>query len=363
MVSKFGSSLPPETEALLELGIARGRLNIDEINEAIGPIDPDRIEEVFDAIEQRGIAIETDPGRNGERADDLLPEAYVSLKELAELEGPPLEDSARQWQGIISRTPLLTAEQERALSLQVKEGSSTAKFAMIEANLRLVVSIARKFIGRGMSMQDLVQEGNLGLMKAVEKYDSARGYRFSTYATWWIKQAVGRAISDQSRTIRLPAAVGDTLRQIGKATGVLQQSLGRDPTAEEVASAVGITPERIQEILRLAPEPISLQAPVGGDEGSSLADFIEDLGSSMAEEAASNAELKDKVDEMLDTLSGREKDVIKMRFGLADGIPRTLDEIAGQTGITRESVRQIEKLALKKLRQPGNGDGLKGILD
>jgi len=275
----------------------------------------------------------------------------------------PLDDSVRMWLREIGKTPLLTSKQEVELAKLVEAGDMDAKSLITESNLRLVVSIAKRYSGRGMSFPDLIQEGNIGLIRAVEKFDYRKGYKFSTYATWWIRQAITRAIADQGRTIRIPVHMVETINRLIKTNSQLLQDLGREPTLEEIAREMGVSPERVSEIIRIAPEPLSLETPIGEEEDSHLADFIEDQEAISPAEAASHMILREKIDEALSNLTDRERDVLRMRFGLDDGYPRTLEEVGKCFSVTRERIRQIEAKALKKLRHPSRSRKLRDYLE
>ncbi|HRK20868.1 MAG TPA: sigma-70 family RNA polymerase sigma factor [Fimbriimonadaceae bacterium] len=281
----------------------------------------------------------------------------------AELDHAQLEDSVRMWLRRIGRTPLLTPEQELELARLAENGCSVCKVALIEANLRLVVSIAKKFTGRGLSMQDLIQEGNMGLIRAVEKFDHRRGFRFSTYATWWIRQAICRAISDQARTIRVPVHTLEAVNRLMKIATRLQQKLGRDPTDSELAEALNLAPEKVREFFRAIAEPVSLETPVGDHEDAALGEFIEDRGDETPAEAAVRAMIRTRIDDILGTLSERERDVILMRFGLLDGRAHTLEEVAKCFQVTRERIRQIEQKSLKKLKHPSRARRLLEVIE
>jgi len=299
-------------------------------------------------------------------AFDELEEAEASLDTLvseADLEAAHLEDSVRMWLRRIGRTPLLTPEQELELARLAEKGNTVCKFALVEANLRLVVSIAKRFTGRGLSMQDLIQEGNMGLIRAVEKFDYRKGYRFSTYATWWIRQAICRAISDQSRTIRVPVHTLEAVSRLTKAATKLQQSLGRDPTEQEVANELGVPPEKVRDFFRAIAEPISLEMPVGENEDAALGEFIVDHGSQTPADAAVRALIRKRIDDILGTLSQREREVILLRFGLLDGRAHTLEEVAKCFRVTRERIRQIEQKTLKKLKHPARARRLLEVLE
>jgi RNA polymerase primary sigma factor len=264
-----------------------------------------------------------------------------------------VDDSVHMWLREIGKTRLLSFDQEVALAKRIERGDEAAKMLLTEANLRLVVSIAKRYSGRGMSFPDLIQEGNLGLMRAVEKYDYRKGFKFSTYATWWIRQAISRAIADQGRTVRIPVHMVETINRLVRLSAGLLQELGREPTVDELARAMGTTPERVSEIMRIAPEPISLETPVGEEEESHLGDFLPDLDAFPPTEAAAQTMLRDQIDRVLGKLTDRERDVMKLRFGLvADGNPRTLEEVGRHFQVTRERIRQIEAKAMKKLRTP-----------
>lgn len=274
-----------------------------------------------------------------------------------------VDDSVKMWLRKIGRIPLLTAEQEIALARGAQTGSDKCKQMLIEANLRLVVSIAKKFLGRGLSMQDLIQEGNMGLIRAVEKFDANRGFRFSTYATWWIRQAISRAISDQGRTIRVPVHTLEAVNRLMRAANQLQQRFGREPTSLELADELGITEDKVHDFFRAISDPLSLETPIGESEDSTLAEFIIDGQGETPADAAVRSVLRRRIDEVLDALTEREREVILMRFGLTDGQPHTLEEVARSFQVTRERIRQIEQKSLKKLKHPSRSQHLQEMLD
>jgi len=301
-----------------------------------------------------GKAIELEDGPENEWQNVLGP---------AETEGVGIDDSVRMWLKRIGKIPLLNSDQEVALSRHARQGCCPCKQLLIESNLRLVVSIAKRFAGRGLSMQDLIQEGNMGLIRAVEKYDPERGFRFSTYATWWVRQAISRAISDQGRTIRVPVHTLEAVNRMLRASSQLQQEMGREVSAEEIGRSMNVSAERVQEFYRAISEPISLDSPVGESEDAALGEFIVDRNGETPVDAASRAILRKRIDHVLSTLAERERDVILMRFGLLDGQPHTLEEVARCFQVTRERIRQIEQKSLKKLKHPSRSLQLKELLD
>ncbi len=280
-------------------------------------------------------------------------EGELTAEDLATLEGMPLDDSVRMWLREVGRTHLLSLSEEIRLAKRIERGDQDAKAILTQANLRLVVSIAKRYTLRGMSFPDLIQEGNIGLIRAVEKFDYRKGYKFSTYATWWIRQAITRAIADQGRTIRIPVHMVETINRLVKTSSHLLQLLGREPSLDEIASEMGLTPDRVSEIIRIAPEPLSLETPIGEEDDSRLSDFLRDDESQSPTDSATFMLLREKIEEALGALTTRERDVLKMRFGLDDGYPHTLEEVGRHFQVTRERIRQIEAKALKKLRHPG----------
>jgi RNA polymerase primary sigma factor len=273
-------------------------------------------------------------------------------EDLSVMDGVPLDDSVRMWLREVGRTQLLSLEEEIRLAKRIERGDRDAKAVLTKANLRLVISIAKRYTLRGMSFPDLIQEGNIGLIRAVEKFDYRKGYKFSTYATWWIRQAITRAIADQGRTIRIPVHMVETINRLVKVNSQLVQELGREPSVDELSEALGLPPDRVSEIIRIAPEPLSLETPIGEEEDSHLADFLQDDVANSPTDAATAKILREKIEEALDQLTPRERDVLKMRFGLDDGYPHTLEEVGKHFQVTRERIRQIEAKALKKLRHP-----------
>ena len=359
---------------LIARGKVRSTLTYEEINlafDALDDVNPDEIDGLFEEITAAGIEIvdeQKEEKPEGE-AEEEAPEAVVP-------DGLSLDDPVRMYLKEIGRVPLLSMEQEKSLAMRIEAGTlelskngtadpflvsdgDEAKRQLTEANLRLVVSIAKKYVGRGMLFLDLIQEGNLGLIRAVEKFDYRKGYKFSTYATWWIRQAITRALADQARTIRIPVHMVETINRLIKVSRQLLQELGREPSVEEIAEAMALTPEKVREVMKISQEPISLETPIGEEEDSHLGDFIEDQEAVAPAEAASVMLLKEKMQDVLQNLTDRERKVLVLRFGLEDGHQRTLEEVGQEFGVTRERIRQIEAKALRKLRHPSRGKALK----
>ncbi|MFC6315034.1 RNA polymerase sigma factor RpoD [Lapidilactobacillus achengensis] len=322
------------------------------------------VEELLQQMEDKGFAI---VDANGDPSElSLKKQKTVTKKEMANLSAPTgvkINDPVRMYLKEIGRVPLLTAEEEVALALKIEQGDQIAKQRLAEANLRLVVSIAKRYVGRGMQFLDLIQEGNMGLMKAVEKFDYRKGFKFSTYATWWIRQAITRAIADQARTIRIPVHMVETINKLIRIQRQLLQDLGREPTPEEIGAEMDMPTEKVREILKIAQEPVSLETPIGEEDDSHLGDFIEDADATSPEDHASYELLKEQLESVLDTLTDREENVLRLRFGLDDGRTRTLEEVGKVFGVTRERIRQIEAKALRKLRHPSRSNQLKDFLE
>ena len=342
-----------------------GTLTYGDLMEALQTQDlsPDEIDDMYDVFSKKGIEIVDDTDQSD--TEDDIPEKDDEEVEidLTVPEGVSIDDPVRMYLKEIGRVPLLTAEEEVALAKRMNDGDEEASKRLAEANLRLVVSIAKRYVGRGMLFLDLIQEGNLGLIKAVEKFDYTKGYKFSTYATWWIRQAITRAIADQARTIRIPVHMVETINKLIRVSRQLLQSLGREPTPEEIAKEMDIGVDRVREIMKIAQEPVSLETPIGEEEDSHLGDFIEDQDAPAPADAASFMLLKEQLEEVLDTLTPREEKVLRLRFGLDDGRARTLEEVGQNFGVTRERIRQIEAKALRKLRHPSRSRKLKDFLD
>ena len=338
-------------------------------------VDAESISKFYDSLEANGLDIDISGDDTVPILDDNALHELEELNEIeevteeeiveteAEIENYNTDDPVRMYLKDIGKVPLLTAGEELELAIKMSEGDENAKCRMVEANLRLVVSIAKRYVGRGMNFLDLIQEGNLGLIKAVEKFDYTKGYKFSTYATWWIRQAITRAIADQGRTIRVPVHMVETMNKVGRVSRQLLQELGHDPSAEEIAEEMGMTADKVRDILKIAQEPVSLETPIGEEEDSHLGDFIPDEDASEPSEAASFSLLKEQLMEVLDTLTTREKKVLELRFGIVDGRTRTLEEVGKEFNVTRERIRQIEAKALRKLRHPSRSRKLKDFLN
>ena len=345
-------------------------LEIQEINDFFRDMDlsTEQMEKVFEYLEANNIDVLR---INSDDDDDVDLDAIMSDEEDVDVEnidlsvpdGVSVEDPVRMYLKEIGKVPLLSAEREIELAQRMEEGDEEAKKELAEANLRLVVSIAKRYVGRGMLFLDLIQEGNLGLIKAVEKFDYHKGYKFSTYATWWIRQAITRAIADQARTIRIPVHMVETINKLIRVSRQLLQELGREPTPEEIAKELDMPVERVREILKISQEPVSLETPIGEEEDSHLGDFIQDDNVPVPAEAAAQTLLKEQLDEVLDTLTEREQKVLRLRFGMNDGRARTLEEVEKEFDVTRERIRQIEAKALRKLRHPSRSRKLRDYLD
>ena len=345
-----------EIKRLIEVGKKRGHLTYDEVGEKLAvecEANADQVEEVFRILNDAGITVINN-------AIDFKDDDTIDKLLMSDIS---IDDPVKVYLKDIGKVPLLSMDEEIELAERMGNGDEEAKKRLSEANLRLVVSIAKRYVGRGMLFLDLIQEGNLGLMKAVEKFDYTKGFRFSTYATWWIRQAITRAIADQARTIRIPVHMVETINKLIRSTRLLIQTLGRDPTPEEIAKEMGVSEERVCEIQRIALDPVSLETPIGEEEDSHLGDFIEDDKATAPQDMAAARLLKEQLLSILDTLSPREEMVLRLRYGIDDGHPRTLEEVGKIFGVTRERIRQIEAKALRKLRHPMRSKKLRDYVD
>lgn len=375
------SVLSPENKQaklneLYEYGKSKGTLTYKEIMDRLMELemDSDQLDRVLETLDAYGVSVVNDSaGASDEGLDDeqAADQAAASAKEdlsadvldLSVPEGISIDDPVRMYLKEIGKVPLLTADEEIEIAKRLEAGDEAAKQKLAEANLRLVVSIAKRYVGRGMLFLDLIQEGNLGLIKAVEKFDYRKGFKFSTYATWWIRQAITRAIADQARTIRIPVHMVETINKLIRVSRQLLQEYGREPTPEEIAKEMNISENKVREIIKIAQEPVSLETPIGEEEDSHLGDFIPDEDAPAPAEAASFALMKEQLMEVLDTLTPREEKVLRLRFGLDDGRQRTLEEVGKEFNVTRERIRQIEAKALRKLRHPSRSKKLRDYLD
>ena len=340
------------TKSLIEEGKKAGSLSSDYLCDKLDSIEAsgEQVDQIYKALDEAHINIVNDYEKDKDLYDQLLKEINM-------------DDPVKMYLKDIGRVPLLSPEEEVELAKRMAEGDESAKLRLSEANLRLVVSIAKRYVGRGMQFLDLIQEGNLGLMKAVEKFDYQKGFKFSTYATWWIRQAITRAIADQARTIRIPVHMVETINRQVRVSRMLLQKLGREPTAAEIAEEMGISESRVMEIQKIAQDPVSLETPIGEEEDSHLGDFLEDETATAPSDTVAFTMLKEQLISVLDTLTPREEKVLRLRYGIDDGRPRTLEEVGKEFNVTRERIRQIEAKALRKLRHPSRSKRLKDFLD
>ncbi|KAF0818351.1 MULTISPECIES: RNA polymerase sigma factor RpoD [unclassified Cytobacillus] len=359
-------TLEQAKDLLVEIGKKTGVLAYDDIAERLSQfeLDSHQMDEFYEFLGDQGVELVGDNENEDPNVQELAKnEEEFDLNDLSVPPGVKINDPVRMYLKEIGRVDLLSAEEEIALANRIEEGDEEAKRRLAEANLRLVVSIAKRYVGRGMLFLDLIQEGNMGLIKAVEKFDYRKGFKFSTYATWWIRQAITRAIADQARTIRIPVHMVETINKLIRVQRQLLQDLGREPTPEEIAEDMDLTPDKVREILKIAQEPVSLETPIGEEDDSHLGDFIEDQDATSPSEHAAYELLKEQLEDVLDTLTDREENVLRLRFGLDDGRTRTLEEVGKVFGVTRERIRQIEAKALRKLRHPSRSKRLKDFLE
>ena len=353
-------------KALIDRGVANGKINSSEIDAVIveADVDMEKMDEIYSKLESKGVEIIDD--FSGDSIDDItvdidMPKDYDSVAVTNIDAKSVIDDPVKVYLKDIGRVPLLSPEEEIELAIRIENNDKEAKEILTKANLRLVVSIAKKYVGRGMMFLDLIQEGNLGLIKAVDKFDHSKGFKFSTYATWWIRQSITRAIADQGRTIRIPVHMVETINKVKKASNMLLHRDGKEPTPEDIAKELGLSVDKVREIIRISQEPVSLETPIGEEEDSHLGDFIPDEDALSPADAAAMTFLKTKVNEVLETLTPREAEVLRLRFGLGEGTPQTLEEVGKAFNVTRERIRQIEAKALRKLRHPSRSKHLKDL--
>ena len=348
---------------ILKKAKEQGKITYGDLAKELDDANPDQIDKVFDAFEEMGVSLNDDLDEEPD-IDDLKEVEDLKLDEITDTsyEGINVDDPVRMYLREIGRIPLLTFDQELDLAKRILDGDEEEKQKLAESNLRLVVSIAKKYVGRGMLFLDLIQEGNMGLIKAVEKFDYTKGFKFSTYATWWIRQAITRAIADQARTIRIPVHMVETINKLIRTSRHLLQQLGREPTPEEIAGEMEIPVEKVMEIQKIAQDPVSLETPIGEEDDSHLGDFIQDEDSPAPQDSAAYTMLKEQLEEVMNTLTPREAKVLKLRFGLEDGKARTLEEVGREFDVTRERIRQIEAKALRKLRHPSRSKKLRDYM-
>ena len=365
-VKKLDDVSKEKVEKILKMAKENGKITYGELANELEDTNPEQIDRVFDAFEDLGVdTLKDDDGDIEPDLEDLQDVEDIKLEEidLTNIEGVSLDDPVRMYLREIGKIPLLTYDQELELAKQILEGNEEAKKKLTESNLRLVVSIAKKYVGRGMLFLDLIQEGNMGLIKAVEKFDYTKGYKFSTYATWWIRQAITRAIADQARTIRIPVHMVETINKLIRISRHLLQQNGREPSVEEIAVEMEVPVEKVMEIQKIAQDPVSLETPIGEEDDSHLGDFIQDEDSPAPQDSAAYTLLREQLEEVMNTLTAREAKVLKLRFGLEDGKARTLEEVGREFMVTRERIRQIEAKALRKLRHPSRSKKLKDYMN